>query len=219
MKKKLVICLIAATLFSSTPLNVYAVGSASVNFNSNNTVDIGENIKVYMSIENIEDADKGIIGVGGKLIFDNNKLEFIEAKTVNTPYDFWFNPKSNKLAGLDFTFENAINKNTTIYEFTFKALEEGNTTITLDEAELSDTLTKLLNTNVYGKEITIIKKAIIEKEEVKPIEEKVNKTEDKKIEKEVKKETTTKEEITNKEKLEKVNNVVHNLLKKLTDLF
>ena len=37
--------------------------------------------------------------------------------------------------------------------------------------------------------------------------------EDKKIEKEVKK------EITNKEKLEKVNNVVHNLLKKLTDLF
>ena len=181
MKKKLVIGLIAATLFSSTPINVYAVGSASVNFNSNNTVDVGENIKVYMSIENIEDADKGIIGVGGKLIFDNNKLEFIEAKTVNTPYDFWFNPKSNKLAGLDFTFENAINKNTTIYEFTFKALEEGNTTITLDEAELSDTLTKVLNTNVYGKEITITKKAIIEQEEVKPIEEKGNKTEDKKI--------------------------------------
>lgn len=213
MKKKLVIGLIIATLFSSTPINVYAIGSASVNFNSNNTVDIGENIKVYMSIENIEDADKGIIGVGGKLIFDNNKLEFIEAKTVNTPYDFWFNPKSNKLAGLDFTFENAINKNTTIYEFTFKALEEGNTTITLDEAELSDTLTKVLNTNVYGKEITITKKAIIEKEEVEPTEEKIIKKEDKKIEKEVKK------EITNKEKLEKVNNVVHNLLKKLTDLF
>ena len=71
MKKKLVIGLVIATLFSSTPINVYAIGSASVNFNSNNTVDIGENIKVYMSIENIEDADKGIIGVGGKLIFDN----------------------------------------------------------------------------------------------------------------------------------------------------
>ena len=213
MKNKIVLGLIAITLLLSTPLKVYAVGSASINFRSEDTVTVGNNIKVYMSIEDVEDANNGIVGVGGKLIFDNEKLEFVEANLVDAPYDFWFNPKSNKLAGLDFTFENAINKNTTIYEFTFKALEEGNTTITLDEAELSDTLTKVLNTNVYGKEITITKKAIIEKEEVEPTEEKIIKKEEKKIEKEVKK------EITNKEKLEKVNNVVHNLLKKLTDLF
>lgn len=202
MKKKIVLGLIAATMLSSMPLNAYAIGSATVNFKSNNTVEVGETIKVYMSTENIEDANNGIVGVGGKLMYDNEKLEFVEAKLVDAPYDFWFNPKANKLAGLDFTFENAINKNTTIYEFTFKALEEGNTNISLEEAELSDSETNVLNSNVYGKTIEIVEKTV---EEVKAVK--------KNIQKEIK------EEITNKEKLEKVNDVVHGLLKKLSNLF
>lgn len=215
MKKKIVLGLIAATLLSSMPLNVYAVGSASVNFKSNDKVEIGDSIKVYMSIEDIEDAHNGIVGVGGKLIYDNEKLEFVEAKLVDAPYNFWFNPKANKLAGLDFTFENAINKNTTIYEFTFKAIAEGNANITLDEAELSDSKTEVLTTNVYGKDITITERVV--KEEVKPVvENKVVKTETKKTEA---KKTKIKEVVTNKEKLEKVNVVVHDLLKKLSSLF
>lgn len=221
MKKKIVIGLLAGVLLSSMPLNVYAVGSAAVNFKSNDTVEVGDTIKVYMSIEDIANAHSGIVGVGGKLIYDNEKLEFVEANLVDAPYDFWFNPKANKLAGLDFTFENAIDKDTTIYEFTFKALQEGNTNITLDEAELSLIPMKglknesILDTNVYGKNITITEKVV--KEEVKPVvETKVVKPEVKKAE--VKK-TEVKEEITNKEKLEKVNVVVHGLLKKLSSLF
>ena len=200
MKNKIVLGLIAITLLLSTPLNVYAVGSASINFKSEDTVTVGNNIKVYMSIEEVEDANNGIVGVGGKLIFDNEKLEFVEANLVDAPYDFWFNPKSNKLAGLDFTFENAINKDTKIYEFTFKAIATGTTTITLEEAELSDSKPSILNSNVYGKEIVIL--------------ERINE-EDNNINTEV---AVKKEEITNKEKLEKMNDVVHGLLKKLSNL-
>lgn len=212
MKNKIVLGLIAITLLLSTPLNVYAVGSASINFRSEDTVTVGNNIKVYMSIEDVEDANNGIVGVGGKLIFDNEKLEFVEANLVDAPYDFWFNPKSNKLAGLDFTFENAINKDTKIYEFTFKAIATGTTTITLEEAELSDSKTSILNSIVYGKEIVILEKV---KEEDNNIEKEVAV---KKEEIKPKEEIKQQQEITNKEKLEKMNDVVHGLLKKLSNL-
>lgn len=215
MKKTIILVLITAIILASMPINAYAVGSATINFKSNNTVFIGDTIKVYVSIENIEDANNGIVGIEGKLIFDNKKLEFIEAKTIDTPYDIWFNPKLNKLVGIDFTFEKAINKNTNIYEFTFKALEEGATNITLGEAELSDSKANILNTNVYSKDIIITKKVIKQKEEEK-VEEVF--TPAPVITKEAIK-TEVKEEITNKEKLEKVNNAVHSLLKKITDLF
>lgn len=213
MKKKIVLGLIAATMLSSMPLNANAVGSASVNFKSNNIVEVGDTIKVYMSIEDIENAYTGIVGVGGRLIYDNEKLEFVEAKLIDAPYNFRFNPKANKLSGIDYNMEQTINKDTTIYEFTFKALEKGNTNITLEEAELSIIPRKgqekesILNANVNGKTIEVIEKTV---EEVKPIIEKNN-------EKVVK--TEVKEETTNKEKLEKVNVVVHELLKKLSNLF
>lgn len=207
MKKTILVGLIATTLFTSIPVNTYAVGSASINFKSDNTVSVGDTIKVYMSIEDVVDANNGIVGVDGKLIFDNEKLEFVEAKIVDAPYDFWFNPKSNKIAGLDFTFERAINQDTKIYEFTFKALEEGNANITLDEAELSDSKTNVLNVNVYSKDITITSKVVKEEKAEEPVIKKESKVEE------------IKTEITNKEKLEKVNNVVHSLLKKLTNLF
>jgi len=213
MKKKVVIGLLSATMLSSMPLNVGAIGNASINFRSSDTVSVGDNIKVYMSLENIEDASSGIVGVEGKLIFDTEKLEFIEAKTLDTPYDFWFNPDSNKLVGLDFTFENAISKDTNIYEFTFKALEEGATAVTLTDAELSDSKTNILNSNVYGKNITITeaKEVKDETKEITTIKEVTKKT--------AKQDKTEIKEETNKEKLNKMNVVVHGLLKKLTNLF
>ncbi len=235
MKNKLVIGLITGTMLTSMPLNVYAVGSASINFNSPREVNVGDTVKVYMSIEDVKDAHKGIVGVGAELIYDEDKLEFIGAKTVDTPYDFWFNPKSNKLAGLDFTFEKAINKDTKIYEFSFKAIKEGTAKVTLDDAELSDSKTNVLETTVNACEIKIILK-----EENKESKEELNKNiENNSIETKEKieikevmetKETISKktiknkeevkvtEEITNKEKLEKVNEVVHSLIKKLSNL-
>lgn len=219
MKKKVVLGLITATMLASAPLDVYAVGSASINFRSNDSVEIGDNIKVYMSIEDIKEANNGIVGVGGKLLFDNEKLELINAKTIATPYDFWFNPESNMLAGLDFTFEKAINSDTNIYEFTFKAIETGSTNITLEASELSDNKNNVLNSKVYGKSITITEKqeeANEVKSEIKSvIENEVVKLETKKIEKTA--ETNLEE--TNKDKLAKMSGAVHNLLKKITEIF
>lgn len=219
MKKKVVLSLITATMLASVPLDVYAVGSASINFRSNDSVEIGDNIKVYMSIEDIKEANNGIVGVGGKLIFDNEKLELIDAKTIDTPYDFWFNPESNKLAGLDFTFAKAINNDTNIYEFTFKAIETGSTNITLEASELSDNKNNVLNSNVYGKSITITEKqeeANEIMEETEPvIENKTIKLETNQIEKPA--ETNLEE--TNKDKLAKMSGAVHNLLKKITEIF
>lgn len=219
MKKKVVLGLITATMLASVPLDVYAVGSASINFRSKDSVEIGDNIKVYMSIEDIKEANNGIVGVGGKLIFDNEKLELIDAKTIDTPYDFWFNPESNMLAGLDFTFAKAINNDANIYEFTFKAIETGSTNITLEASELSDNKNNVLNSNVYGKSITITEKqeeANEVKEEIKSVmESKTIKLETKQIEKPA--ETNLEE--TNKDKLAKMSGAVHNLLKKITEIF
>ena len=241
MKNKILVGLMTIGLLSSTT-SVYAMGNATVSFDSNNTVKVGDTFTVKMNVEDITDTYDGVVSMGGNLSFDNTKIEYISSKGIETPYQFQINEDYNyKIAGLDFTLDNGIKNNLTVYEFTFKALEEGNTTITLTNAKLTDSK-EYINTNVVSKEINIINK----KEEkqapanIKPVvkTELENTKVENKIETETKVEvetnkTETKEEIvvalpdnkintnTKKEEnvIEKVINNITNFFSKILNLF
>lgn len=177
MKNKILVGLMTFGLLGSTA-SVYAMGNATVSFDSSNTVNVGDTFTVKMNVEDITDTYDGIVSMGGNLSFDSTKIEYISSKGIETPYQFQINENYNyKIAGLDFTLDNGIKNNLTVYEFTFRALEEGKTIITLTDAKLTDSK-EYINTNVISKEINIINK-LEEKEEIiaiKPITKNVNKT-------------------------------------------
>lgn len=241
MKNKILLGVMTLGLLGSTT-SVYAMGNATVSFDSNNTVKVGDTFTVKLNVEDITDTYDGVVSMGGNLSFDNTKIEYISSKGIETPYQFQINEDYNyKIAGLDFTLDNGIKNNLTVYEFTFKALEEGNTTITLTNAKLTDSK-EYINTNVVSKEINIINK----KEEkqtptnIKPVvkTELENTKVENKIETETKVEvetnkTETKEETvvalldnkintnTKKEEnvIEKVINNITNFFSKILNLF
>lgn len=241
MKNKILLGVMTLGLLGSTT-SVYAMGNATVSFDSNNIVKVGDTFTVKMNVEDITDTYDGVVSMGGNLSFDNTKIEYISSKGIETPYQFQINEDYNyKIAGLDFTLDNGIKNNLTVYEFTFKALEEGNTKITLTNAKLTDSK-EYINTNVVSKEINIINK----KEEkqapanIKPVvkTELENTKVENKIETETKVEvetnkTETKEETvvalldnkintnTKKEEnvIEKVINNITNFFSKILNLF
>lgn len=211
MKNKLLIGgLLTSILFANAPV-VDAMGNATVEFTGNNNVTIGETFTVYMNVTNINDTYDGVVSLGGNLSFDESKIEYISSKGVETPYLFQINEDYGyKIAGLDFTLDNGIRETLTVYEFTFKALEEGNTTITLANAKLTDSQS-YIDTTVLAKEINIVEKEEIIIEEIKTVENKQETTEketetvDKTIEVEnkIEKETeTVNEEVKEEEKIE-----------------
>lgn len=155
MKHKLQLSLIALIIMF-TSINVNAsTGSATVEFNGKNTLNVGEVFIVRMDVKDIIDTNNGVVSLEGNLSFDENMIEYISSKTSDAPYQFYINENYNyKIAGLDFTLNNGINYNTTIYEFSFKALNSGDTTITLNNAKLTDSVNRI-SSNILSKTITI----------------------------------------------------------------
>lgn len=146
--------IIISSFFFFCPLLVNA-GSATVGFSGNNSVYIGENITLKMYISNIQDAEGGIVSAGGNLSFDNNCLEYVSGSGASSPYSFEINTSSNyKIAGLDTSLNKGITSQTTIFTFVFKAKAICNTTVTLKDAKLTDTTSKI-TTNVVSKSISI----------------------------------------------------------------
>ncbi len=158
MKKKIFLTMAVVGALSLTS-PVYAIGNATVSFDSDNTINIGDTFTVKMNVSNINDTYDGIVSMGGNLSFDNTKIKYVSSKGIDTPYLFQINEDYNyRIAGLDFTLDNGIKKNLTVYEFTFKALTEGNTNITFTNAKLTDSK-DYINTTVISKQIKIISKS------------------------------------------------------------
>lgn len=157
MKNKMIVgTILTGMLFMATP--VEAMGNAKVEFLANDKIQVGDTFTVSMSVTDIKDTYDGIVSMGGNLSFDSNMVEYVSSKGIETPYLFQMNEDYNyKIAGLDFTLDNGIRDTLTVYEFTFKALQEGNTTITLTNAKLTDS-DSYIDTVVLGKEIEIGKK-------------------------------------------------------------
>ena len=158
MKKKIFLTMAVVGALSLTS-PVYAIGNATVSFDSNNTINVGDTFTVKMNVSNINDTYDGIVSMGGNLSFDNTKIEYVSSKGIETPYLFQINEDYNyRIAGLDFTLDNGIKNNLTVYEFTFKALTESNTNITFTNAKLTDSK-DYINTTVISKQIKIISKS------------------------------------------------------------
>lgn len=152
MKKKIsLLIIVLLSIFSS---NVYAA-SATVGFSGNSTVAANQNITIKMYVSNVTDAVGGIVSVGGNLSFDSEYLEYVSGTGVSSPYQFQINTGANyKIAGLDTTLSNGINSETTVFTFVFKAKKVGSTQITLTDAKLSDTSSKI-TAAIVPKTITI----------------------------------------------------------------
>ena len=136
MKKKLLMVL--AILTCVLPNGVSARGITTVDVTGKNSVTVGETFKVDISLKDVVDTYDGVVSFSGNLSFDKSKLELVDAKLADSPYQFHMNREKLILAGLDFTLVNGIYDETVIYTFTFKAIDSGNTDVTIEEAVLTD---------------------------------------------------------------------------------
>ncbi len=162
MKKKILFStILASVLLTSVP--VEAQGTANVSLISENKVQVGDTFKVSLQVSDINDTYDGVVSMGGHLSFDEEKLEFVSAKPMEEPYQFQMNVNTMMIAGLDFTLRNGLYETTTVYEFTFRALEEGMTNITLEKAKLTDSQGYITNT-VIDKNIEIVEPIEVKEE-------------------------------------------------------
>jgi len=139
---------------------VKAMGNAKIEFTGNTNVEIGETFKIDMIVTDIYDTYDGIVSFGGNLDFDENMLEYVSSKGAQNPYLFQMNENAKyKIAGLDFTLDNGIRENSKVYEFTFKAIKEGQTSINFKNAKLTDSK-DYIDTVVLNKNVTINSKGI-----------------------------------------------------------
>ena len=150
---------------------VKANGSATITVDSKDEAIVGETIDVTLNIKDIKDTLDGIVAIGGDLKYDKEYLEYVSSKNTNKNYFIDINDRIMRIAGVDFTLENGIKKDQTIYTFTFKVLKEGKTNITFINPEVVDTdasviESKIMDLNIKAKEKEIIKEEITEVEPV-----------------------------------------------------
>lgn len=136
MKKKFLVGTIVGLM--SIPMTVNAQGVSTIKFEGNNNINVGDEFNVNMVIDNIKDTDKGIVAFGGYINYDKNVLELINTSQADNNYEVLINKSINKIAALDFTLTNGIKERTNVYTLTFKAINEGNTSITLTNGEVDD---------------------------------------------------------------------------------
>ena len=192
MKKSLIT--LASVALLTSPLDALALGTTTVKVDGPKTAKVNDTIQVNVKLEDIKDTIGGIVAFGGKLDYNNEYLEYVGSTKSNTNYDFMINEKILKIAGMDFTLENGIKDNATVYTFTFKVLKEGNTTVNFVEPDAVDTDTSDVTATVLPLNININKEEV--KEPVITTTKVVKKEETKKVEvKEEKKEVSKEESI------------------------
>ena len=158
------------------PSVAYAKGTAGVKFEGQNNVNVGDKFTVNMVIDNVNDTEYGVVGLGGYITYDDNVLELIDTEQGNS-YQILINRNNNKIIGIDYTMENGIKERTNIFKLTFKAKAKGNTNITLTEGELEDRYDSIdLNVD----ELNISSNEVIEETPV--VEEKIEVIEEKPVE-------------------------------------
>ena len=207
------------------PSYAYAKGTATIEFTGNKSVNVGDEFKVNMVIDNVTDAEGGIVGYAGYIKFDDSVLEIVDAKTANNYFDVYKNDSINKIVGIDMTLNHGITSRTAVYEITFRGINEGNTTVTMTGADLSDRDANEVDANVNGLNVTInaVKPVV---EEVKPVytvvKEEKTQTQETVVEEttEIKEETVEQKEVkTTKKVVKKTKKQEKNLLKLVSKFF
>ena len=198
--KKALLALTSIALLA--PTCAYANGKATVMVDGNNTINVDNIVEVNLKLTDIIDTLDGVVAFGGDLKYDKEYLEYVSSTKSEDTYEFLINEDILRIAGVDYTLENGIKDDTTVYTFKFKALKEGNTTISFADPEVVDTDASEIASKVKPLNITINKedtdiKTIEEeiKETVKPVETDLEKTKEvEEIVESVEAEVETKEE-------------------------
>ena len=190
MKKALFTGAVIALL--CVPSVAFAKGTAGVKFEGQSNVNVGDEFTVNMVIDNVNDTEYGVVGLGGYITYDNNVLELINTEQGDS-YEILINRNNNKIIGIDYTMENGIKERTNMFKLTFRAKAPGNTNITLTDGEVEDRYDSI-NFDVNGLNIT--------SNEVKPEENNaVNEVKAEEIVKNVETQTSVeKASVVNKEK-------------------
>ena len=156
MKKALFTGAVIALL--CVPSVAFAKGTAGVKFEGQNNVNVGDEFTVNMVIDNVNDTEYGVVGLGGYITYDNNVLELINTEQGDS-YEILINRNNNKIIGIDYTMANGIKERTNVYNLTFKAKAAGDSNITLTDGELEDRYDSIEFTvdglNVTSKEVKI----------------------------------------------------------------
>ena len=167
MKKGLLLTLATAALLA--PTSAFANGMATVKVAGTTTTNVDNIIEVNVKLTDIKDTLDGVVAFGGDLKYDKEYLEYVGSSKSNDTYEFLINEDILRIAGVDYTLENGIKDDTTVYTFKFKALKEGNTTVTFADPEVVDTDASEIESTVKPLNITINSKKEV-KETVKPVE-------------------------------------------------
>lgn len=189
------------------PSVAFAKGTAGVKFEGQNNVNVGDEFTVNMVIDNVNDTEYGVVGLGGYITYDNNILELVSTEQGNS-YEILMNKKNNKIIGIDYTMENGIKERTNIFKLTFKAKSEGNTNITLTDGELEDRYDSIgldvNGLNVTSNEVKIEENIVPEEpKNVEKVENIETQTRVEKASVENKKETTVKKIVSKPKKATK----------------
>ena len=166
MKKALLALTFIALL---APTCAYANGKATVMVDGNNTINVDNIVEVNLKLTDIIGTLDGVVAFGGDLKYDKEYLEYVSSSKSEDTYEFLINEDILRIAGVDYTLENGIKDDTTVYTFKFKALKEGNTTVSFADPEVVDTDASEIVSTVKPLNITINAKEEI-KETVKPVE-------------------------------------------------
>ena len=73
MKNKIFAGTLVGLLF--IPMAVNAAGVSTVKFEGQNTVNVGDEFKVNMVLDDIEGTNNGVVAFGGYINYDNSVLE------------------------------------------------------------------------------------------------------------------------------------------------
>lgn len=147
MKKKFYVGALVSLM--SIPMTVNAAGVSTVKFEGQTNVNVGDEFTVNMVLDNIEGTNNGVVAFGGYINYDNSVLELVST-TQGDAYEVMINNRINKIAAMDFSLENGIKERTNVYTLTFKAIGEGNSSITLTKPELVDANAELVSANING---------------------------------------------------------------------
>lgn len=147
MKKKFYVGALVSLM--SIPMTVNAAGVSTVKFEGQTNVNVGDEFTVNMVLDNIEGTNNGVVAFGGYINYDNSVLELVSTNQGDA-YEVMINNRINKIAAMDFSLENGIKERTNVYTLTFKAIGEGNSSITLTKPELVDANAELVSANVNG---------------------------------------------------------------------
>lgn len=99
-------------------------------------VEINKNISITVGINNLSDGTTGVGAIGGNLVFDSTYLQYIDCEAINLATDYTEDSKA--ISGLALNSKQAA-KGTSVnfIKLNFKAIKEGQTTIKLQNGEVS----------------------------------------------------------------------------------